>query len=245
MKIIIFLLLSFTTAFGQFSSMAPLETQRKNPVRFTHVPIILLRINPSQLFAYNNTLQYGVEIAPPIGKLSFAFDYGSGKGKSNFNKQVKNLQPDNKNREFRGEIRAYFSDWYPFYALDKKPFGRYYALEYVNGSYDRNLGINTVGVVNTGPEELNWITKATTEKTHVVHLKFGRHIHLHKHLFLDVYGGLGAGRSTITGKDFDIPAGFLYNPVQLNFLSNKMYESPKTEKYFFSKTFGVRIVVPI
>lgn len=245
MKTFIFFLISITTAFGQMTAMGPDEVQRKNPVQFTHVPILLLRINPSQMFGYNNTIQYGVEIAPPIGKLSFAFDYGAGKGKSNFNKQVKALQPDNKNREYRGEIRAYFSDWYPFYALDKKPFGRYYALEYVNGKYDRNLGVPVAGSFGADPESLSWINKSTTEKTHVVHLKFGRHIHIHKHLFLDVYGGLGAGKSTITGNDFELEEGALYNPVELNFLSNKMYESPKTKRYFFSKTFGVRVVVPI
>lgn len=249
MRLIIVFLISTTCAFGQMnSSVLDLdEVKRRKPVSFTHVPFLLLRVNPSQMFGYNNTFQFGVEIAPPIGKLSFAFDYGVGKGSQNFNKMVKELQPNNKNKELRGEVRAYFSDWFPFYALDKKPFGRYYSLEYINGTYDRNLAvpIEGGGVVLSPDNTLAWITRPTTEKTHVVHLKFGRHIHLHRHLFLDVYGGLGVGQSKITGSDFEIVGEELYSPLKLNFLSNKMYENPETKRYFFSKTFGVRVVVPI
>lgn len=250
----VLILISTSVVLGQMNSeltsYVPVEgseSTRKGPVQFTHVPFLLLRFNPSQLLGYNNTFQYGVEIAPPIGKLSFTFDYGSGKGKSSLNKFVRDLQPENKNKEFRGEIRAYFSDWFPFYALDKKPFGRYYSLEYVNGTYERNLGVSIPngGLVLVPDNAVVWQNKATVEKTHVVHIKFGRHIHLHKHLFLDVYAGVGAGKSNIKGKDFEIEGEALYNPVPLGFLANKMYEDPKTKRYFFSKTFGVRIVVPI
>lgn len=221
------------------------EADRKNPVTFTHVPFLLLRVNPSALAGYNNTFQFGAEVAPPIGKLSFAFDYGVGKGKNNLNKQVRSLQPDNRNKELRGEIRAYFSDWFPFYALDKKPFGRYYALEYVNGTYDRQLGIPVGGTPASLDENIAWIYKPTQEKTHVLHVKFGRHIHLHRHLFLDVYGGVGVGKSTFTSEGEPLAEGQLYNPVELSFLTHKRYESPKSKQYFFSKTLGVRIVVPI
>ncbi|WP_367915187.1 hypothetical protein [Leadbetterella sp. DM7] len=221
------------------------EVNRKNLVTFTHVPFLLLRVNPSQWLGYNNTFQFGAEVAPPVGKLSFAFDYGTGKGKNNLNKQVRAFQPDNRNKELRGEIRAYFSDWFPFYALDKKPFGRYYALEYVNGTYDRNLGIPAGGAAVNGDNALSWM-QSTREKTHVVHVKFGRHIHLHRHLFLDVYGGIGAGKSTFTLADgTPLEKGRLYNPAEMDFWSHKRYESPKTKQYFFSKTLGVRIVVPI
>lgn len=247
MRNIFVFLLSISTAMAQMSASSQEMLSRKGPVQFTHVPFLLLRVNPSQMFGYNNTYQFGAEIAPPVGKLSFAFDYGIGKGKQNINRQVKALQPDNKNKEFRGEIRAYFSDWFPFYALDKKPFGRYYALEYVNGTYERTLGVplpeGPIELVTGG--SLAFADKPTVEKTHVVHLKFGRHIHLHRHLFLDVYGGLGVGKSNISGVGYDIVGDELYNPAELNFLSNKMYENPKTKRYFFSKTFGVRIVVPI
>lgn len=248
-QLLLALLFFNTAAFGQMKASAPFEMERRRPVSFTHVPILLLRVNPTALLGYNNTYQFGVEIAPPIGKLSFAFDYGTGKGKNNFNKYVREVQSNNKNKEFRGEIKAYFSDWYPFYALDKKPFGRYYSLEYINGKYNRDFGVpiacaNLPNTTNENP--INKILKGTIEKTHVLHLKFGRHIHLHRHLFLDVYGGIGIGKSKIEGDGYEIVGEELYSPVaDLGLLANKMYENPKTDRFFFSKTLGVRIVVPI
>lgn len=241
MRIFIFLLFSISCAQAQLSSSVH-EVERRNPVTFTHVPFLLLRVNPSALLGYNNTFQFGAEIAPPIGKLSFAFDYGVGSGKWNLNKQVREFQKDNKNKEFRGEVRAYFSDWFPFYALDKKPFGRYYALEYVNGTYDRTLGVPAApGLID---EQKFFTLQETQEKRHVLHVKFGRHIHLHRHLFLDVYGGLGAGKSSFTAGESKLE-GSLYNPVSLAFPADKSYEKPKGSRYFFSKTFGVRLVFPI
>ncbi len=246
--IILFLIASCSLSAQMVISESVFEAgaaSRKNPVTFTHIPFLLLRVNPSQWLGYNNTFQFGAELAPPIGKLSFAFDYGTGKGKSNLNRQVRTLQPDNRNKELRGEIKAYFSDWFPFYALDKKPFGRYYALEYVNGTYDRNLGVPVSGAPVSSDSDITWIYRPTQEKTHVLHVKFGRHIHLHRHLFLDVYGGIGAGKSTFTSQGEKIEEGHLYNPAELSFLTHKRYKSPKYQQYFFSKTLGVRIVVPI
>lgn len=246
--IILFLITSYgvsaQTAFSE-SVFEAQEVSREKPVTFTHVPFLLLRVNPSAWLGYNNTFQFGAEVAPPVGKLSFAFDYGTGKGKSSLNRQVRELQPDNRNKELRGEIRAYFSDWFPFYALDKKPFGRYYALEYINGTYDRNLGIPFAGLPAGSDGDVAGIYRSTREKTHVLHVKFGRHIHLHRHLFLDVYGGIGAGKSTFTSDGSEIEGDRLYNPAELGILSHKRYKSPKPKQYFFSKTLGVRIVVPI
>lgn len=249
MKVIILFLITVCSVSAQRnfseSTLGAEEANRKNPVTFTHVPFLLLRVNPSAWLGYNNTFQFGAEVAPPVGKLSFAFDYGTGKGKSNLNKQVRTLQADNRNKELRGEIRAYFSDWFPFYALDKKPFGRYYALEYVNGTYDRNLGIPLGGAPVSSDSDLAWINRSTQEKTHVLHAKFGRHIHLHRHLFLDVYGGVGIGKSTFTADGEEIEEGRLYNPAEMDFLTHKRYKSPRSKQYFFSKTLGVRIVVPL
>lgn len=249
MKVIFFFLI---TSYGLSAQMTLSEgvfevekINRKNPVTFTHIPFLLLRVNPSALLGYNNTFQFGAEIAPPVGKLSFAFDYGTGKGKNNLNRQVRAFQPDNRNRELRGEIRAYFSDWFPFYALDKKPFGRYYALEYINGTYDRHLGVPIGGGLAGDLGLIGWIYGPSREKTQVVHVKFGRHIHLHRHLFLDVYGGVGAGKSTFTSQGKEIEGGRLFNPAEMDFLTHNRYKSPRSKQYFFSKTLGVRIVVPI
>jgi hypothetical protein len=241
MRIFLLLLISVSCAQAQFYSSVN-EVERKRPVTFTHVPFLLLRVNPSAVVGYNNTLQFGAEIAPPVGKLSFAFDYGIGSGKWNLSKAVREQQSENKNKELRGEIRAYFSDWFPFYALDKKPFGRYYALEYVNGTYDRTLGVPAAaGLID---EQKFYSMQETQEKRHTVHLKFGRHIHLHRHLFLDVYGGIGAGKSTFSVGESKLE-GSLYNPVSLSFPADKSYEKPQGSRYFFSKTFGVRLVFPL
>ncbi|MFS0491006.1 hypothetical protein [Leadbetterella byssophila] len=241
MRKLILLLLTCSSVHAQWQASSQ-EYQRNKIVSFTHIPVLLLRVNPTTLLGYNNTLQVGAEIAPPFGKLSFAFDYGFGSGKYNINKFVRQDQGENKNRELKGEIRAYFSDWFPFYALDKKPFGRYYALEYINGTYDRILG--TSGPSYGIPEDQWFTMHETQEKRHVVHLKFGRHIHLHRHFFLDVYGGVGAGHSSFKVGE-DKVEGDMYNPVKLAFPADKSYGSPKGSRFFFSKTFGVRCVFPI
>ena len=245
MRAVFLILITVTNVFGQLSADVNFEMARRQPVGFSHVPFLVLRFNPSEMLGYNNTYQVGAELAPPFGKFSYVFDYGFGKGKNNLNKYVKQMQPDNKNREFRGELRAYFSDWFPFYALDKKPFGRYYALEYINGKYERNLGVPVLGMEIPANQIPEWLNEATIEQTHVAHIKFGRHIHLNRHLFLDLYGGVGAGMSQFKDAEGEIIDYELYNPVGLGFLPHKYYRHPGKKKYFFSKTFGVRIAVPL
>ncbi|MCP9770271.1 hypothetical protein EGI22_20390 [Lacihabitans sp. LS3-19] len=216
----------------------------RDPVKFTHIPFLLLRFNPTALFGYNNTLQYGAELAPPFGKFSFSFDYGKGKGSGNFNKYVKKNQAENLNKEFRGEIKMYFSDWFPFYALDKKPFGRYYSIEYVQGQYDRTVDMATGVGGTTLPSFAKFENVAYTEKTQAVHLKFGKHIHLHKHLFLDAYAGLGMGK--YTSIDAAASTDDLENvPLHFGFLSNKSLRQPGTKGLYFSKTAGIRIAIPL
>jgi hypothetical protein len=230
---------------AQMAALEPTEpAASRDPVRFTHIPILLLRINPTTLFGYNNTLQYGVEIAPPVGKFSFSFDYGKGKGSNNFNKYVKKNQAENLNKEFRGEIKMYFSDWFPFFAFDKKPFGRYYSFEYVQGQYDRSVDM-AIGIGGaTLPSFAKFKNVAYTEKTQVMHLKFGKHIHLNKHLFLDTYAGLGLGKytsiDTISSVD-DLET----IPLHFGFLSNKKLRKPGTKGLYFSKTAGIRIAIPL
>jgi hypothetical protein len=212
----------------------------KKTVSFNHVPFLLLKLNPSQMLASQNVMLYGIEIAPPVGKFSFSFDYGIGKGKFNASKYVRTNQAKNKNTEYRGEIRMYFSDWYPFYALDKKPFGRYYAIEYVKGEYQTEAEM-AVGVGGMQlPNYARFQQAEIDEKREAIHLKVGKHIHLHRFLFLDIFAGLGLGRFQVasTANDELVPLHFA-------FLSNRNLHQPGTKGYFFSKTSGIRLAIPL
>ena len=230
---------------AQMAALEPLEPiASRDPIRFTHIPFLLLRINPSTLFGYNNTMQFGVEIAPPIGKFSFSFDYGKGKGSENFNKYVKKNQAENLNKEFRGEMKMYFSDWFPFFAYDKKPFGRYYSLEYVQGQYDRSVDM-AMGIGGTTlPSFAKFKNVSYTEKTQVIHLKFGKHIHLHRHLFLDAYAGFGLGKYTSINNANSMD-DLEKVPLHFDFLSNMRMRQPGTKGLYFSKTAGIRIAIPL
>jgi hypothetical protein len=193
---ILVLNLLFINSMAQLYNIETKPLFNKKPVQFTHIPFLLLRFNPTAMVGYNNTIQYGAELAPPFGKFSFSFDYGKGKGSQNLNKYVRKNQSENINTEYRGEIKMYFSDWYPFAGLDKKPFGRYYSVEYIQGKYDRTVEMAT-GIGGTQlPSYAKFDMVPYTEKTQTVHIKFGKHIHLHKHLFLDAYAGLGLGKYT-------------------------------------------------
>jgi len=241
---ILVLNLFFIHAVAQLYNIETKPLFNKKPVQFTHIPFLLLRFNPTALMGYNNTIQYGAELAPPFGKFSFSFDYGKGKGSQNLNKYVRKNQAENVNTEFRGEIKMYFSDWYPFAGLDKKPFGRYYSLEYIQGKYDRMVEMAS----GIGGEQLPAFAKFDivpyTEKTQIVHFKFGKHIHLHKHLFLDAYAGLGLGKYT-TMDDTTDPDEMEVVPLHFGFLSNRTIRQPGTKGVFFSKTAGIRIAVPL
>ena len=245
--LIFFLCLIGINAFSQKNAGIDLDEQAtlKN-VEFTHVPFLLLRFNPTTLFGFNNTLQYGAELAPPFGRFSFSFDYGKGTGKGNFNKDIKNTMPLNQNIEYRGEIKMYFSDWYPFYALDKKPFGRYYSIEYVKGIYDRAMDA-FVGLGGNNLPSYATITGITFQETRQsVNLKFGKHFQIHKHLFLDGYIGAGLGKYNVsetvfTDEDLDPEAPVLH----FGYLTNKEIRQPNTSGWYFSKTAGIRIVVPL
>lgn len=236
--------LLFFPAMAQLSNIETKPFLNKKQVQFTHIPFLLLRFNPTALIGYNNTIQYGAELAPPFGKFSFSFDYGKGKGSQNLNKYVRKNQSENLNKEYRGEVKMYFSDWYPFSGLDKKPFGRYYSLEYIQGKYDRIVDMAT-GVGGTQlPSYAKFDLVPYTEKTQRVHVKFGKHIHLHKHLFIDAYAGLGVGKystidKTATTDDLEVV------PLHFGFLSNKDSRQPGTKGWFFSKTAGLRIAIPL
>lgn len=245
--LILLLIVCGMNAFSQKNAGIDLDEQAsvKN-IEFTHVPFLLLRFNPTTLFGVNNTIQYGAELAPPFGRFSFSFDYGKGKGSGNLNKDYKKTMPLNQNVEYRGEIKMYFSDWYPFYALDKKPFGRYYAIEYVNGTYDRVMN----AFVGFGGENLPSYATITgiefQETRQAVNFKFGKHFQIHKHLFLDGYIGAGLGKyavteATFTDPDFDPNSTILH----LGYMTNKNINQPETSGLYFSKTAGIRIVVPL
>jgi hypothetical protein len=213
------------------------ETSRKKPVSFSHQPFLLLKITPSAFIGRDNVFQYGVELAPPFGKFSFGFDYGRGKGSKSFNKKQKTNHPEQETRILRGEIRGYFSDWYPFYALDKKPFGRYYALEYVQKDikYGGTPIIDLYGgtqVEGLGPVDVNYVERA-------LHVKFGNHFIITQFFFIDAYAGIGIGKYSGTQTTYDL------EQVKNKFAFGKPPRDLTSKGLFLSKTAGVRLCLPI
>ncbi|MFT5886723.1 MAG: hypothetical protein ACI9IP_003191 [Arcticibacterium sp.] len=235
----ILLFLTFQAASAQFMSKADsqFEINRKKPVSFSYQPFILLKVTPTAVFGRDNVLQYGVELAPPFGKFSFGFDYGKGKSSWSFDKGQKLYHPDQETKIIRGEIRGYFSDWYPFYALDKKPFGRYYALEYVQKDLtygDRpiiDLYADTK-VPGTGPYNVTYLERA-------LHVKFGNHFIVARWFFIDAFAGIGVG--IYNSKQSDLEIAQVKNP----FTFGKPPRDFTSKGLFLSKTAGVRFAVPI
>ena len=220
-------------------SVAEQKSTVKKPVGFTHQPFLLLRLSPLTLFRYDNVFQYGVEIAPPIGKFSLVFDYGTGKGSKSFKKNVKTNYPENKTKVYHAELRTYFSDWYPFYALDKKPFGRYYALEYTNSTFDRVLRSDLINALKYGIADQT----SYTEKRHDVRVKLGKHFHLHKHLFIDLNAGTGLARYSVSELGTVVPTELLPNNVGR--FSKNYVHLPNQKGFKFSFAIGINVVVPL
>ena len=236
--LILFIFISSITQ-AQFKSQSVdnLEANRKNPISFSHQPFLLLKITPTALLGRDNVLQYGVELAPPFGKFSFGFDYGKGKGSKSLNKEQKATHPEQETRIIRGEIRGYFSDWYPFYGLDKKPFGRYYALEYVQKdiTYGESPTINLWGgtqVDGLGPVDVTYLERA-------LHVKFGNHFIITQFFFIDAYAGIGIGQYSGKQTEFDI------EQVKNGFEFEKAPRDLTSKGLFLSKTAGVRLCLPI
>jgi hypothetical protein len=228
------------SVFAQFKAKMNAETDftaRKKPVSFSHQPFLLLKVTPTAVLGRDNVLQYGVELAPPFGKFSFGFDYGTGKSSWGFNKEYKALFPDQETRIIRGEIRGYFSDWYPFYALDKKPFGRYYALEYVQRdlTYGYTPDINLYSGITV--PAANALNVAWNEKA--VHVKFGNHFIVSRWFFIDAFAGIGVGHFNGQPVDMEI------EKVTLPFNFKKPERDFNTTGLFLSKTAGIRFCLPI
>lgn len=189
-KVFLFLLCWFISemAAAQFSSEAFVETTGRKPVSFNRQPFLLIKITPSAFFQKDRFLMYGVELAPPFGKFSFGFDYGKGNGTGIWRKPSSELWIDKTQTQYRGELRMYFSDWYPFYALDKKPLGRYYALEYVHTELER-----------TDHVQGHFLPRFRTLEREM-HLKIGKHFHVTRFFFFDLSagGGIGLGQTRPT-----------------------------------------------
>lgn len=242
-KRIFFLLLSTLlslTAYSQFNSLEQEEVglaTRKKPVSFSHQPFLLLKITPSAFLGRDNVFQYGVELAPPFGKFSFGFDYGKGKGSGSLNKEHKAAHPEQETKIIRGEIRGYFSDWYPFYALDKKPFGRYYSLEYVQ----KDISYTSIpdillytGMTVPAATEVN-----VAYQERALHVKFGNHFIITRWFFIDAFAGIGIGQYDAK------PAEFEYEQITNKFSFKRPVREFNTKGLFLSKTAGFRLCLPI
>ncbi len=214
----------------------------KKPLNFTHQPFLLLKITPTALFETDNVFQFGGELAPPFGKFSFNFDYGKGKGSQSFNKTIKELQKDKQTTVMRGEIRMYFSDWYPFYALDKKPFGRYYAIEFMQKKIEKTE-MYAYGMGGTSLPDFFQFQKTALQQTNqAIHVKIGKHFKITRYFFIDGFAGLGIGRYELNSDQPEItPAQFVHTGL----FTNKKVIEPNSKGLYFSKTAGFRLVLPI
>lgn len=230
--------------FGQVADLESLilEPTRKNPVTFTHQPFLLLKVTPSALFENDNVFMFGGEIAPPFGKVSFNIDYGIGSYKWSLNKFMRNNFEDSKSKIFRGEIRTYFSDWFPFYALDKKPFGRYYALEVSNKNINRT---QSVAIGNGGlgfPSFVNYQKIPVQLTEQAVHFKFGKHFLINRFIFLDGFVGLGPGRYELIAPDTSLDTE---NIIHNNYSVNRKNWQIGTKGLFLSRTAGIRVCLAL
>jgi hypothetical protein len=243
LKIVIVILCINLSVFAQYVSVADVENSEKkvarDPVSFTHQPFLLFRFSPLSAFRYDNILQYGVEIAPPIGKFSFVFDYGKGNGSWAFRKDVKKNFKENASKVYRGEVRFYFSDWYPFYSLDKKPFGRYYSLEYTQSNFDRILRADLADALKYNVNDLT----PYTEKRQDLRVKVGKHFHINRHLFIDLNVGLGIARYTTTTLESTFITDLKSDKIG-RFGKNYVH-GPNQKGFRMSSGIGVNLVVPL
>lgn len=216
----------------------------KKPISFTHQPFLLLKVTPTSFFEADRNFRYGVEIAPPFGKFSFCFDYGKGKGEGIFRNNEGVPLQNMESTQYRGEIRMYFSDWFPFYALDKKPFGRYYAIEYVHKN------INSSQTFDTGyqaypfevPSSIPFLESEPLEALtfeRAINIKIGKHFHLTRFLFIDAFAGIGLGQSTTTPmlETFDAAADFQKQKFSIGQPNREL----ASKGLFLSKTAGLRL----
>jgi hypothetical protein len=200
----------FVYGFVTFFCLQTAVAQKREQISFTHQPILLLKFTPLPLFSTENAFQIGAEFAPTFGKLSINFDYGLGKGKLNVDKYIRKNMPDMKTQYFRYEIRGYFSDWYPFYAFDKKPFGRYWALEYAQKKINRQE-VNAVAIGAASLPNYAIFEKTNVLQTEqILNIKWGKNFRINRHFFIDAYLGAGVRKYKVSSEnDLILHSGFL------------------------------------
>jgi hypothetical protein len=208
--------------------------------KFAYPPILLLKINPTPAFEVDNMFMFGGELSPPIGKFSFNFDYGIGRGKNNVRKVIRDNFADDKINEMRFEMRAYFSDWYFFNQFDMKPFGRYYAFEYGRKNVESFPEVIIFRGTPDNPRYYEFQKTNITRKEQSFIIKFGRNFIFSRWFMLDVYGGVGAVKYEVTGDESLENQILFYNVTRSknNWLPNEKGWSPKF-------TVGVRGVLPL
>lgn len=229
----------FYVGFGLIFLFSTCSAQVEGPT-FSRQPVLLLKFSPLPLFAPENALQLGAEIAPPFGKFSFNFDYGTGKGNYNISKYVRQNMSDLKTTYMRYELRTYFSDWYPFYALDKKPFGRYWALEYLDKKVSRNeeTALASGGVVLPNFAYFEKIASTQTEKA--INLKFGKNFRLKKYFFIDTFIGIGVRKYQVKPNNL-LETNILHN----SFLTKWKFWESGTHAIVPNATAGFRFCLVI
>lgn len=232
-KVIIYLFLITNIGFAQ------LRREYSTP-KFGYPPILLLKVNPVPAFEPDNMFMFGGELSPPIGKFTFNFDYGVGKGKNNVRSIIRNNLPDDKFKEMRYEVRTYFSDWFFFNQFDMKPFGRYYAFEYGDKNVQSFPEIIVYKGTADNPNYYEFQKTKIARREQTFTLKFGRNFIFSRWFMLDVYGGVGALKYQVTGEEANTEQISFYNVSK-----SKHNWQPGDKGWLPRFTVGMRGVLPL
>ena len=213
----------------------------KPDFEINHQPFLVITASPIEIFNIHNTFMIGAELAPPFGKFSLQADYGVGSRGFNIHPGIRNNFSSLQTNIWRGELRTYQSDWFYFSDLDRKPLGRYFALEYANKdiSATRESFIQqpSTKFITQGSYKLD-NAKYTQNET-LVNLKYGKHFLFKRFLVFDVYGGFGIRKYKVIGVDsktvFGAYSGYWGIGDWL----------PNSKGFLPNATFGFRVCVPL
>lgn len=196
------------------TSFNPKKRDRKR-FSISHQPFLVLTASPLNAFDFNNNFMVGAELAPP-GKFSLQADYGTGNGTMNINKIVREQISDMKTTIMRGELKAYFSDWHYFSNLDRKPLGRYWAIEFAKKNVDMSREA-VIGRVHVSDEYAYYeiVKMPIKQNEQVLNLKLGTHLLLQRFVIFDLYGGIGLRKYKVSSSTKE--QNVLYYPVSTKY----------------------------
>jgi hypothetical protein len=205
-----------------------------------HQPFLVLTATPAKIFDIHNNFMLGAELAPPFGKFSLQADYGFGSRAFNVHSGVRKNYSALQTNIIRGELRTYQSDWFYFSDLDRKPLGRYFAIEYAKKDV---AATRSAFVQNTSANyDSNGFYKLDddkyTQNETLINLKYGKHFLLKRFLVFDVYVGGGIRRYNVKNVNLTQKTGAFAGYLGWGDWL------PNGKKILPNGTFGFRICAP-